>query len=420
MGLLNFPGMDTAEGQGLLSAAMSLLSAQKMPGQRGSLANALGQAGQAYMGGTNSAQKAMLQNKYMQAQVDENDYQNKARQAALERDQRKRTALPGLFGMQGNGALTSPGMGSGQIDTMAALQAGYTPDEITKLGGLQNLGRQERSYSQDVEGPNGQKILRSFDKYGSAIPGDVSGYVAPQLVNQGDRQSFVKPSAGLSLPVGMSPSERDSSARGWAGNSLARERLNFDQNGGSEGGITQSGFNKQFGKPPAGYRWKPDGGMEFIPGGPADQKSMLQKSGEGTVGGVVADLRDKYNVLDAENGVVSTKNRFGTNMGAWAGATGIGQTLNGMVGTKTQSARDSIAMTRPLLLQAIMKATGMSAKQMDSNTELKLYLSTATDPTKGLEANMAALDRLEVLYGGGKQDTKAPKASGGWSIQKAD
>ena len=78
-------------------------------------------------------------------------------------------------------------------------------------------------------------------------------------------------------------------------------------------------------------------------------------------------------------------------------------------------------MTRPLLLQAIMKATGMSAKQMDSNAELKLYLSTATDPTKGLQANMEALDRIEKLYGSGQLDTpKKPNSgtTGGWSIQK--
>ena len=203
----------------------------------------------------------------------------------------------------------------------------------------------------------------------------------------------------------------------------ARERLSFDQSGGADGGgTTQVQFNKQFGKAPAGYRWTANGGMEFIPGGPADEKAQAQKSGEGTVGGVVADLRDKYTQLDAENGIVSTNNRFGTNIGAYIGASGVGQGVNGMFGTKTQSARDSIAMTRPLLLQSIMKATGMSAKQMDSNAELKLYLATATDPQKGLEANLEALDRIESLYGGGNEKFKAPTKQAatvnGWSLTK--
>ena len=234
----------------------------------------------------------------------------------------------------------------------------------------------------------------------------------------------------------QSPDSKASNAVAWANNAAtlrgqnmidgrARDRLSFEQGGGIEsGGATQIGFNKQFGKPQAGYRWKPDGSMEFIPGGPADQKAQAQKGGEGTVGGVVADLRDKYTKLDADNGIVSTNNRVGTNLGAAFGSSGVGQFLNGAVGTKTQSSRDSIAMTRPLLLQAIMKATGMSAKQMDSNAELKLYLATATDPQKGLEANLEALDRIESLYGGGNERFKAntPQAStkNGWSMQKVN
>lgn len=173
----------------------------------------------------------------------------------------------------------------------------------------------------------------------------------------------------------------------------------------------QAELVKQFGKAPVGYRWKADGGMEFIPGGPADQKAQQQKSGEGTVGSVVADLRAKYQLLDDENAIVSENNKWGTNIGARIGSSGVGQMFGGAVGTKAQSARDAIAMTRPLLLQSIMKATGMSAKQMDSNAELKMYLATATDPTLGLQANMEALDRIEALYGGGSQPPTANKAA---------
>lgn len=175
----------------------------------------------------------------------------------------------------------------------------------------------------------------------------------------------------------------------------------LNQMTGSDGGISQAGFNKQFGKPPAGFRWKNDGSMEAIPGGPADQKAQLQQVGAGTVAGVVADLRDKYNQLNEGGGIVNQDRGAMANLGASFGASSVGQTLGGAVGTKNQTARDTIAMTRPLLLQSIMKATGMSAKQMDSNAELKMYLATATDPTKGYQANVEALDRIEKLYGGG-------------------
>ena len=48
-----------------------------------------------------------------------------------------------------------------------------------------------------------------------------------------------------------------------------------------------------------------------------------------------------------------------------------------------------------------MKASGMSAKQMDSNAELKLWIATATDPEKSIQANREAMDRIENLYGSG-------------------
>jgi hypothetical protein len=62
MGLLdiNMPGMDTPEGQGLLSAAFSLMSAQKLPGQTGAMAGALGDAGRQYLGTTNDARNQSL------------------------------------------------------------------------------------------------------------------------------------------------------------------------------------------------------------------------------------------------------------------------------------------------------------------------------------------------------------------------
>lgn len=154
-------------------------------------------------------------------------------------------------------------------------------------------------------------------------------------------------------------------------------------------------------KPPSGYRYTPDGNLEQIPGGPADQKTQQRLEGGGTVDSVTASLRDSYNKLEENGGITSTNNRAGTNAGAWLGSTAIGQTAGSMFGTGNQKERDVIAQQRPLLLQAIMKSTGMSAKQMDSNAELKLYLATATDPTKSLQANRQALDMIEKLYGGG-------------------
>jgi hypothetical protein len=440
----------TPEGQGLLSAAFGGLAGAR----QGAPLNSLGRAGMAGLSGFGNALERQAQQgeaeqmkKYRDAQIANYQAEIESRKATQEALKNKQDILSRLYESASAGApalntdlFLPPEMRTGMSPIAAvparsaginsalipsAIKAGVTAKDLAELDGLRNLGQQEVARTIKGIGPDGREYEYQIDKYGKKIGDGFGQFRAPIEVALGDKKQMIDPytlQPKASFVVGQSPDSKASNALGWANNSISSQRLNWDMNGGGEGGTSQAGFNKQFGKPAAGYRWKADGSQEFIPGGPADQKAQLAKSGEGTVQGVVADLRDKYTVLDSENGIVSTKNRIGTNLGAWAGSTGIGQTANGMVGTKTQSARDSIAMTRPLLLQAIMKATGMSAKQMDSNAELKIYLATATDPQKGLEANLEALDRIESLYGGGSEKFKAktPQAStsNGWSMEK--
>jgi hypothetical protein len=162
-------------------------------------------------------------------------------------------------------------------------------------------------------------------------------------------------------------------------------------------------------KPPSGYRFKPNGDMEPVPGGPADQKAQAQaamKAGGATdVDVAITQLRDSYDRLEKGGGITSTKNGPLDNLAASTSASAFGQGVGKMLGTQNQSARNDIAMGRPALLAAMMKATGMSAKQMDSNAELKLWLATATDPTLDVEANRRALANIERKY-------LAPKDSG--------
>jgi hypothetical protein len=90
---------------------------------------------------------------------------------------------------------------------------------------------------------------------------------------------------------------------------------------------------------------------------------------------------------------------------------GLGQATGRLLGTEEQSERNKIAQTRPLLMTSIMQAMGLSAKQLDSNAELKLWLSAATDPTLDLESNRAALNNLEnMLTGKGKPTSGTPAA----------
>lgn len=162
----------------------------------------------------------------------------------------------------------------------------------------------------------------------------------------------------------------------------------------------ESGVNS--GKAPSGYRYKPDGTLEAIPGGPADAKTQAidaQKlAGVTDVDSAVATLRDAYDRLEKGGGITSVKNNSLSNIGSAISSSGVGQLAGKALGTQNQSARNDIAMTRPALLASLMKATGMSAKQMDSNTELKLWMTTATDPTLDVESNRRALANIERKY----------------------
>jgi hypothetical protein len=113
----------------------------------------------------------------------------------------------------------------------------------------------------------------------------------------------------------------------------------------------------------------------------------------------VANLRDLYNQLDEGGGIIDPEKGAISNAGAWVKSRGVGQTAGNILGTKNQSARNQIAQQRPLLLRAIMAATGMSARSLDSNAELKLWLSAATDPQLDVASNRAALDNIEKQYG---------------------
>jgi hypothetical protein len=152
-------------------------------------------------------------------------------------------------------------------------------------------------------------------------------------------------------------------------------------------------------KAPAGYRFTSDGSLEPIKGGPADLKSQQKFAGQENVDTLIGGLRDQYNVLLANEGITSKEAGTIPNLRSAISRSAVGQTVGQAVGSTNQSARNTIAQSRPLLLNAIKEATGMSAKQMDSNAELKMYLAAATDPTLDYESNMYALNQLETLFG---------------------
>ncbi len=118
---------------------------------------------------------------------------------------------------------------------IALMRGGFSKEQIGQIVNAPNAGRPKVARQIEVDDGKGGKRIALVDEFGTEVAG-MAGYTAPVQVNQGDRVSFVKPAPGVSLSVGMSPSERDASARGWAGQRLANERFQFDKSQAVGGG----------------------------------------------------------------------------------------------------------------------------------------------------------------------------------------
>lgn len=151
-----------------------------------------------------------------------------------------------------------------------------------------------------------------------------------------------------------------------------------------------------------------------------EEKVTTKQEAKQQLSDTVSQLKQNYDELLKGGGITSTTATGRENIGAKLSTSGVGQLVGGAVGTKNQEQRQTIEQTRPLLLNLIKTATGMSAQQMNSNAEMNMYLKAATDPTLTYEANMTALKNLDKMFGlGVLKDTTPPvktqkTTSSGW------
>lgn len=104
-----------------------------------------------------------------------------------------------------------------------------------------------------------------------------------------------------------------------------------------------------------------------------------------------------YDRLDEMGAVVNPEKGTVDNIAARLGTSALGQLAGGAVGREAQSLIDEVESVRPALMQQMAKALGITSKQLDSNTELKLYMQTVTDPTKSYQANQEAIAQLRRM-----------------------
>ena len=131
----------------------------------------------------------------------------------------------------------------------------------------------------------------------------------------------------------------------------------------------------------------------------ATTKGQVVTKGKSLVSDVATDMATAYGVLKELKGIKSQSNAPSENVSAALQSSTIGQIGGSLLGTKEQDARDVIMSQRPILVQGIVKATGMTASQINSNQELKNLLDAATDPSKGYETNIKTLNKINKRFG---------------------
>jgi hypothetical protein len=131
----------------------------------------------------------------------------------------------------------------------------------------------------------------------------------------------------------------------------------------------------------------------------ATTKGKIVTQGKGLVNDVATEMANAYGTLKELKGIKSKDNTRGENISAALKSSSVGQMAGSLTGSQEQDARDVIMSQRPILVQGIVKATGMSASQINSNQELKTLLDAATDPSKGYETNINTLNKINKRFG---------------------
>ena len=292
----------------------------------------------------------------------------------------QRAAIPSLF-------TPGEGGGVGGFDVQRALQHGFDPDEIQKLAGLSNVGRAKVARTVDGVDENGRPVTYQVDEFGQRVGDGIGQWKAPMLISQGDRQTLFDPGTRQtlgSLGINMSQAERDASARGWASQALARERMNFDMAGGAEAGKPQ-------------YK---DGNWVMPPRGlqPGQAVPALPATG-------VKDANEALALIDQAKKLIpnATGSYLGSAMDTAARA--FGKSTPGDIATGQLQALEGAL---------VAKMPKMSGPQSDKDVMLYRQMAGVIgDPTIPTERKLAALATVEEIQRryAGQQAPKTP-ASG--------
>jgi hypothetical protein len=153
----------------------------------------------------------------------------------------------------------------------------------------------------------------------------------------------------------------------------------------------------------------------FAPKPSAQQEKQAQVEvervkGKNEVADVIGSLASKYTDLAKTGGMTSTKKGALENIGAYLSSTTAGQELGKMTATQEQSLRNEIKAQSPILLEGIKKATGMTAKELDSNADVKRWMEAMGSPTFDIQSTLGILKSLNKQFGSGGEISAPPTA----------
>lgn len=284
------------------------------------------------------------------------------------------------------------------FNPLDAIRNGFDLKSAQEMAGMNNWGRAKVSHFQDTRGPNGAQVT-GFNEYGDAVQTGQMPWKAPEKLDLGGSVQMYDPVTGEvtgKFGKSMTPGEAASNAVAWANNSLGQQRLAFDK--------TQSG-PAGTNKAPAGYRWKPDGSLEPIPGGPQDLKAGSQSAKQ-------ADAKDVLSLLDMAEPLIKKAT------GSYAGA-GADMAAN-VFGFSTEGA-NAASQLQALEGMLVSKMPKMSGPQSDKDVLLyKQMAGQIGNPTVPAERKLAAMQtirQINQIYAGNQSPQQA---SSGTDLSRAD
>ena len=148
------------------------------------------------------------------------------------------------------------------------------------------------------------------------------------------------------------------------------------------------------------------------------EAKRLRDIGKQEFQGSLAAMVDQYKDLGRQGVLIEKGTSLGQRALTFAGAQAPG--VAGVVSPEVGGPMQTLTNMRSTLLTGLMAATGMSAKQIDSNKEMQNYLDAMTSPGQTVKTITDTFNELSRKYGTGQtlkpEDISPPRSTGSSGI----